>query len=279
MKKKNERLNRLEEKLSATQFANPWTLMTNQESGILDILNPDVDQFKWDIKKEEIAIPSALTDLKYIFADVLAGDESASTRPEFQCLNVPQMLKAIDWLLNNGEMSEVTKAHLVSNPWSLSFKSKPPTMEEFLVESYVGDIVHTMYDPVKKTLIEFWDPLKPYRTLVLEPHISWGKDQPLTEKIFETEKKWFYMGDAKIGQKVLTPFGTQTKISMIHPQGFRAIYKLRLSNGKEAKCGLNHLWNVSYRKDEFGHDIWENKETKFLIENKHKYKFKIISID
>jgi len=161
------------------QISNPWTLSTNLESGVIGALNPDVDQFKWDVKKEEVAIPSALADLKYILADVLAGDESAANRPEFQCLNVPQMLKAIDWLLSNGEMSETTKAYLAANPWSLTFKSRPPTMEEFLVESYVGDIANTMYDPVKKALVEFWDPLKPYRTLVLEPHIGWGKSYAL----------------------------------------------------------------------------------------------------
>ena len=179
MSESDKRQRRIDEKLSNIQLTDPWHLTTNKDSRILDALNPDVDEFKWDIKKEEIRLPSSLDELKYIFADVLAGDKDAANRPEYTCLNVPQIMKAIDWLLNNGDVSDFTRQKLAAEPWALVFKGKPPTMEEFLVDKYVGDIANTMYAPVKKSLVEFWDPLKPYRTLVLEPHIGWGKSYAL----------------------------------------------------------------------------------------------------
>jgi hypothetical protein len=68
-------------------------------------------------------------------------------------------------------------------------------MEEFLSEYYIGDMAQSLRKPLKDVLIEFWEPLKPYRTLGLLEHIGWGKEQPLTSKIYESPKKWFYMGD------------------------------------------------------------------------------------
>ena len=62
---KQERKQRLEEQLSNIQLVSPWSLETNQNSDILSVLNPDVDQFKWDLKREVIQLPPSLRELKF----------------------------------------------------------------------------------------------------------------------------------------------------------------------------------------------------------------------
>jgi hypothetical protein len=52
-------------------------------------------------------------------------------------------------------------------------------MEEFLTPYYIGPQAESMYAPVKHALIEFWNPLEPYRTFILIAHIGWGKSLAL----------------------------------------------------------------------------------------------------
>ena len=126
---------------------------------------------------------SFLGNLKPILEDVLAGDPKAATRPEFTCLNLNAVQKALDWLQNNDMLSKTAKADLIMNPWRLNYKDKPPTPEEFLTKKFIGPQAEGMYEHNRKAFIEFMDPLKPYDCLILYSCIGSGKDQPISSLV------------------------------------------------------------------------------------------------
>jgi len=159
---------KLNDDSSAIQIVNPWTVNVDP--------NFDCDKFKHDVNKELKTAPNLpLQELKFILADVLSGDPDAVKRPEFACLNFSAIYAAIEWLTNNNEISDQLKADLITEPWRLSFKSKPPTPEEFLTDYYLGDLAETIYPTVRKWFCEILDPLKPYRDIILSSYIGSGK--------------------------------------------------------------------------------------------------------
>ena len=118
--------------------------------------------------------PRAVNDLKYIIKDILSGDPKAAKRPEYTSLGYEQMKMAIKWL-EQQELDEATLQLLLEKPYLLTFKDKPPTPEEFLTSKYIGAQAESVWWPVKKNFLQFFDPLKPYRTAVLNPSIGSGK--------------------------------------------------------------------------------------------------------
>lgn len=163
------------------QLTNPWSIK--------------VEEKETTIKKEDLAVTKQLSTLgkedvnknfsniAYLLQDLLAGDQSVLDRPEYQAVNFPAIKAALEWLINTNQFSETGKVDLALNAWRLNFKCKPPTPAEFLTDHYIGAQAEALYQPVKDAFCEFLDPLKPYRTLVLYPHISWGKAQPYSSKV------------------------------------------------------------------------------------------------
>lgn len=250
------------------QIINPFSMDLN--------LNGPVDEL---LLAQTFKNPAAIKNLQFIIKDILQGDGDAAKRDEYQYLNFKQIRAALTWLQEQNGLSDDMKALLLQKPYSLVFKEKPPTASEFLGAKYIGSMSEFLWEPMKEEFIEFLDPMKPYRAGIWNTSIGSGKAQPLNSKIYETEKKWFYMGDAKIGQKVLTPFGSQASIMSLNPQGVKPVYKIKTSDGRTTRCNLDHLWTVSYEKDTSGKKIWKTVSTKFLLENKSKYKFEINSLD
>lgn len=123
----------------------------------------------------EQSLGKTLANLRPIIEDILAGDSKALERPEFVCLNFKAMKAALQWLNENQEFSMQTKLNLFTEAWRLNFKCKPPTPGEFLTEKYIGPMAESLRDYIRDTFIEAFDPLKPYRTIVLTPFIGAGK--------------------------------------------------------------------------------------------------------
>jgi len=71
-----------------------------------------------------------------------------------------------------------------------------------------------------------------------------GKSQPLTSDILLADGSFKKMGDLSIGDKLASIDGKESQVSNIYPQGLRSIYKLILSDGREVKCDIEHLWSV-----------------------------------
>lgn len=119
--------------------------------------------------------PAILNELNYILKDILAGDPSTLERPEFRGLNISQIKAALDYILSDQSLSSTQKSDLLANSWRVNYRDKPPSPEEFLTERYLGPVANTIFPHIKQSFVDFLDPTKPYRTLVLYPHIGWGK--------------------------------------------------------------------------------------------------------
>lgn len=161
------------------QETNPWSIKVDD--------NIDKDKYLEEHSKDDLAATHQLSvlgkedvnknfnNIASILQDLLAGDVSVMSRPEYQALNFPAIKAALEWLIKTNNFSDTGKADLLTNAWRLNFKCRPPTPEEFLTDHYIGAQADALYKPVKDVFCEFLDPLKPYRTLVLYPSISWGK--------------------------------------------------------------------------------------------------------
>ena len=243
---------------SNVQIINPWTMETN-----IDSIDPDKQ--KSILEKESIVQPQSLLELSFILKDILAGDPQAMTRPEFKCLNLPQIKAAIEWITGQGD-TDVSKA-LLTESWRLNFRDKPPTPEEFLTQKYIGHQADSLHPWIRDTFIDFFDPTKPYRNLVLSSCIGTGKDQPLYAKVYTDKENYKLMGDIQVGDDILSPDGSSTKVIGIIDWKEDDIYELEMDNGKTMQCGPHHINHVSYRKDEQGNRVWEDVETTFLLDN------------
>jgi hypothetical protein len=124
--------------------------------------------------------PKQVNELKYIIKDILSGDQKAAHDERYSYLNFKQIKTAIEWIQNNS-FDESLQNLLISQPWRLVYKIKPPTPEEFLTSKYIGAMADSLWLPVKKNFLEFFDPMKPYRNAYLNPSIGSGKPLPYSE--------------------------------------------------------------------------------------------------
>ena len=71
-----------------------------------------------------------------------------------------------------------------------------------------------------------------------------GKSQPHSSLVL-TREGWKTMGDIRVGDEVITPAGSTAKVLKLHPQGERKdVFEITLTNGRKARCTLDHLWKV-----------------------------------
>ena len=73
--------------------------------------------------------------------------------------------------------------------------------------------------------------------------VGTGKCQPLSAKIL-SPTGWKTMGDMRVGSRVLTPSGGESRVVGVYPQGVKPIYKITLTDGSVAHATLDHLWCV-----------------------------------
>ena len=162
----------MDEKIISNPEENPFSI---------EVKNFDTDKTKWEIQKgvvnppKELPLPDELGELKFILEDILAGDSSQFDNEIIKNLNIDNIMAAIEWLARKDNLSETFKDNLLADGWRLNFKAKPPTPAEFLTEKYIGNQAESTYDWARDVFIDFMDPLKPYRTLVLAQHIGSGK--------------------------------------------------------------------------------------------------------
>lgn len=83
-----------------------------------------------------------------------------------------------------------------------------------------------------------------------------GKLNPLYTRVL-TPQGWIRMGDLRVGDLVCTPFGSPSKVLQIFEHKNKDIYRVTTSDGRQADCGLEHLWAIRTEK----------QKTKY---NKHK---------
>lgn len=71
--------------------------------------------------------------------------------------------------------------------------------------------------------------------------VGLGKAQPLDAKIL-TPNGWSTMGELKVGDLVISVDGKPTKVTHLHPQGEKEIFKVIFSDGSSTECCNEHLW-------------------------------------
>lgn len=237
-------------------------------------IEKDGDRVLYDAKKLDFSMPNEFNSLASILKDIMAGDVEAMNRPEYSCLNFPQIKAALDWIISNNDLDSTLKSLLFCESWRLNFRARPPTPEEFSQEKYIGDMSESLFPWLKEFFFDFFDPLKPYRSAALTSCIGAGKSQPLDSKVYITDSEWKLMKDIKPGDKVLSPDGSESTVVSTIDWDPEDIYELKMNNGKKFRCGLHHLHHVSYRKDANGERRWDTVETKFILENHDlDYKF------
>jgi hypothetical protein len=149
--------------LISSSVNNPFTLDLDN--------NLTIDE---KLLKQTFKDPKEILNLAYILKDILEGDENAAKREEYSFLNFKQIRSALAWLQTNG-MSDDLRNLILEKPYSLIFKTKPPTPAEFLGEKYIGSMSEFLWEPMKEEFIEFLDPLKPYRSGIWNTSIGSGK--------------------------------------------------------------------------------------------------------
>ena len=135
----------------------------------------DGDLIKYKAKKQDFEMPITFNNISSILKDVMAGDLEAANRPEYRCLNFPQIKAALDWLTANNNLDSTLKSLLFTESWRLNFRDKPPLPKEFITEKYIGDMAETLFPWLSDYFLDFFDTLKPYRSGVLTSCIGAGK--------------------------------------------------------------------------------------------------------
>lgn len=252
----------------------------------------DLVSIQNQLECSDYELPKNLQELKYVIADIVAGDKAALDNPVFKTLNFDNIKKAINWLVYNEKLTDTTKQDLTENPWRLNFKCRPPTIQEFLKPEYIGPTATTLWHNVIDTLIKFFDPLNPYTTLVLNscigsgksfctvisnlyvstlyammyaPYKFFGHSQPMDAKVYIDKDNYKLMKDIEVGDKVLTPDGSQAEVIEIKDWEDDQVYELEFEDGRKVQAGENHRWKVSFIEN--GKKIEKIVSTKFMVDH------------
>jgi len=150
------------------------------------------------------------TDAQYLTNDLVQGDESVSERDDFLELNASELQRAIKTIITNPHISEEQRKYFLMNSWKLYYRKKPPTIEEFLTETWIGPTANSLYPRVKETLVEYWQPDSEYRNLILASSIGTGKSFASTvSSLYITTHLWSMRDPKKF-------FGLSQAASIVH---------------------------------------------------------------
>ncbi len=193
---------------------------------------------------DEILDPKVLANLQAIIVDIIAGDDTALARPEYRSLSMTSIQQALKFLLESPIIDDKQRAYLMANSWRINYRDKPPSVEDFITERYLGRAAIHTYDRIKTTFVDFMNPTKPYRNLVLYPHIGWGKASRLDARVY-TPEGYKLMRDVKVGDTVATPSGSAAKVMATFDQPASMLYKVTMSDGRSTVVHKDHLWKAA----------------------------------
>lgn len=80
-------------------------------------------------------------------------------------------------------------------------------------------------------------------SVVVAAEMGTGKAQPFDAKLL-TPSGWKLMGNIRVGDRVIGSQGTPIRVIGVFPQGQKAIYQVRFSDGSSTECCDEHLWQV-----------------------------------
>jgi len=118
-----------------------------------------------DMSKDILTHPE--NDLDYL-SDIFESEI-------FSQSEIDDINNALKLILGDENLTEHRKLDFTENLWKINFVRKPPTPEEFLTESWIGETANSLYPYIRSYFVEFFNPTKPYRHLVEFLPIGTGK--------------------------------------------------------------------------------------------------------
>jgi hypothetical protein len=107
--------------------------------------------------------------------DLVQGDDTVADHELFGNLREEDILAGINLIRDNRYLSDSSKMEVLSNLWRINYKKKPPTIEEFLSDDWIGPMNESLYPHARNILVDFWKDNSPYRHLILAMAIGTGK--------------------------------------------------------------------------------------------------------
>lgn len=98
------------------------------------------------------------------------------------------------------------------------------------------------------SLDEMISGLNPPDLLIIAARPAMGKMENVNNMIITPNGK-IRMGDIKIGQKVCGSDGKVYEVTGVFPHGIKDSYRVNFDDNTYVDCGLEHLWEVTTRKD------------------------------
>ena len=83
------------------------------------------------------------------------------------------------------------------------------------------------------------------KALNLDAKAGFGKEQPNSEPVL-TPNGFVPMGSIRPGSQVIGSNGTPINVVSVHPQGQKDVYEVTFQDNTKVRCGLEHLWTVTY---------------------------------
>ena len=77
-----------------------------------------------------------------------------------------------------------------------------------------------------------------------------GRSQPIDSKVL-TINGFVEMGSLKVGSKVISVDGKETKVIGIYPQGKIDVYEIVFSDGSKTECSADHLWTARNKQQKY----------------------------
>lgn len=74
-----------------------------------------------------------------------------------------------------------------------------------------------------------------------------GKEQPNSSLVLLEDGRWKRMGDMRVGDALASVDGEPSRVTGVFPQGVKDVYEFTFSDGRTARAGIDHLWEVTYR--------------------------------
>jgi replicative DNA helicase len=105
-----------------------------------------------------------------------------------------------------------------------------------------------------------------------------GKEQPNSCKV-RVPGGWKAIGEMSVGDEIFSPDGHPSMVLGVYPQGMKEVFKLTFSDGRTARCGIEHLWEVRH-KAWAKQKVMSTSELKVLVDrNRARYSIRMVSGD
>lgn len=190
--------------------------------------------------------------------DALAGDPDVLDLEKFSELDKQDLIDAIDIIFSSSDLSENERKLLLAETWRIYYRQKPPTIEEFLTEEWIGPTANNLFPHVRKILTEYWQPDSMYRHLVLASAIGTGKSFASTISALYVGTHLWSMRDPK------KFFGLSQATSIVHAL-------ISFSMEKAGQLLLQPFFQILLSSDKFKRVRQEEK----LIPKQREYPDKI----